>query len=265
MQQRHKDRRLYFNELADTSREFYINFVEKWIPLNAETKILEIGCGEGGNLLPFAESGCRVTGIDINEYQIENAKLFFKESKREGEFIASDFLLVPRPMTESDRFDIVLVHDVIEHIEAPNKKDFFTHLKHFMRCNAIVFFAFPAWQMPFGGHQQICVRSVPKIPFIHLLPTKLYSTLLTKAGESASTVNELISIKRSRISIEMFERLVKESGMQVQQRILWFINPHYQQKFHLRPIPEVWPFSRIWYVRNFYTTSAWYILNIKPS
>lgn len=70
MQQRHKDRRLYFNELADTSREFYINFVEKWIPLNAETKILEIGCGEGGNLLPFAESGCRVTGIDINEYQI---------------------------------------------------------------------------------------------------------------------------------------------------------------------------------------------------
>lgn len=265
MQQRHKDRRLYFNELSNTSREFYINFVEKWIPINAETKVLEIGCGEGGNLLPFAESGCMVTGIDINEYRIENAKLFFKESKWEGEFIASDFLLVPRPMTESDRFDIVLVHDVIEHIEAPNKKDFFTHLKHFLRCNAIAFFAFPAWQMPFGGHQQICVHSVSKIPFIHLLPTKLYSTLLAKAGESASTVNELMSIKRSRMSIEMFERLVKESEMQVQQRILWFINPHYQQKFHLRPIPEVWPISRIWYVRNFYTTSAWYILNIKPS
>lgn len=54
MQKRHKDRQCYFNELANTSRSFYIDYVKQFISLSPSTHILEIGCGEGGNLLPFA-------------------------------------------------------------------------------------------------------------------------------------------------------------------------------------------------------------------
>ncbi len=260
MQERHKDRRLYFKELATTSRKFYIDYVERWIPVGPKTKVLEIGCGEGGNLLPFAEKGCQVTGIDINERQIENASLFFKENNQTGKFIASDFLLVPKPETEEDRFDIILIHDVIEHIEAPYKIQFIENLKQFMRHNAIVFFAFPAWQMPFGGHQQICVHPISKVPFIHLLPPKAYRYVLSKSGEAESTIEELMSIKRSQMPIERFEKLVKETNMKVLHRTFWVINPHYHEKFGLRPLREVWPFTAIWYLRNFYTTSAWFIL-----
>lgn len=260
MQQRHKDRELYFNELANTSKDFYINYLEKWIPVGTNTRILEIGCGEGGNLLPFAEKGCQVTGIDINEQQIKNAYLFFKKNGQKGTFIASDFLLVPMPTKEEDKFDIVLVHDVIEHIETPYKIQFFQHLKHFIRHDAVAFFAFPAWQMPFGGHQQICIHSVSKIPFIHLIPTKIYRFLLYKTGENESTISELMSIKRSKMPIEKFQKLIKETGMQVINRTFWVINPHYHQKFGLKPLRQVWPFTKIWYLRNFYTTSAWFIL-----
>lgn len=263
MQQRHKDRRLYFRELANTSRKFYLDYVERWVPLNANTRVLEIGCGEGGNLLPFAEKGCHVTGIDIKEGQIDNALLFFKENNQEGEFIASDFLLVPKPTTEEERYDVVLVHDVIEHIEAPYKAQFFQLLKHFMRNDAIVFFAFPAWQMPFGGHQQICVHALSKVPFIHLLPTKLYRFLLTKTGQAEPIIEDLLSIKRSRMPIEKFEKLVRETEMQVLDRTLWFINPHYQQKFGLHPLREIWPLNKLVWIRNFYTTSAWYLLRKK--
>lgn len=260
MQQRHKDRRLYFKELANTSRDFYIDYVEKWIPVDKETKVLEIGCGEGGNILPFAEKGCQVKGIDINERQIANAWQFFKENNQQGEFIASDFLLVPMPETEEERFDIVLVHDVIEHIEPPYKIQFLQRLKSFMRNDAIVFFAFPAWQMPFGGHQQICQHAVSKMPFIHLLPKKAYRYLLSKTGEAESTIEELMSIKRSRLPIERFERLIREAEMQVLNRTLWAINPHYHQKFGLRPLRVIWPFTKIRFLRNFYTTSVWYVL-----
>lgn len=260
MQQRHKDRRLYFKELANTSRGFYIDYVEKWIPVDGKTKVLEIGCGEGGNLLPFAERGCQVTGIDINEQQISNAWQYFKENNQNGEFIVSDFLLVPIPETDEGKFDIVLVHDVIEHIETPYKIQFLLHLKNFMLHDAIVFFAFPAWQMPFGGHQQICRHAVSKMPFIHLLPMWAYRFLLSKTGEAESTIEELMSIKRSQMPIERFEKLIRETGMQVMHRTLWAINPHYHQKFGLRPLRVVWPFTDIRFLRNFYTTSVWYVL-----
>ena len=40
-------------------------------------KVLEVGCGEGGNLLPFAKAGCRVMGVDIDAMRIEQARAFF--------------------------------------------------------------------------------------------------------------------------------------------------------------------------------------------
>ena len=43
--------------------------------------ILEIGCGDGGNLLPFAELGCSTTGVDISTGRIKDAILFFEERR----------------------------------------------------------------------------------------------------------------------------------------------------------------------------------------
>lgn len=260
MQQRHLDRKQYFQELANTSRKYYIGIVQQWIPLNNKTKVLEIGCGEGGNLLPFAELGCTVTGIDIDAKQIKNADTYFKENNHAGTFIASDFLDVPIPASEEERYDVILVHDVIEHIEPPYKLQFINLMQQFMKHDAIAFFCFPAWQMPFGGHQQICVGKISKLPYIHLLPMSSYRSLLKKAGESETKVEGLLSIKRAKTPIELFECLVKEAGLRTEKRTLWLINPHYQQKFGLHPIRECWPFSKLVWLRNFYTTSAWYIL-----
>ena len=71
-----------------------------------------------------------------------------------------------------------------------------------------------------------------------------------------------MSIKECRTSIELFERLIHQCGFSVADQKLWLINPHYKQKFHLAPrlLPHwVWKMK---YIRNFFTTSCWYILNI---
>ena len=91
MQQRHIDRYSYFNELAITSREFYIDYLEKFVAIKRGMNILEIGCGEGGNLLPFAEKECNVTGIDRSEERISQAISYFKLLGFNGRFIYSDF------------------------------------------------------------------------------------------------------------------------------------------------------------------------------
>ncbi len=261
MQKRHQDRELYFTELANTSREFYLDHVRLEKPLSPATRVLEVGCGEGGNLLPFAEAGCSVTGIDIDAPRVENARRFFEKNGREGTFVASDFMAVEPPADEAAMFDVVLVHDVIEHIEPPHKERFLSHVKRFMRPDAVAFIAFPAWQMPFGGHQQICRGKLSKLPFLHLLPAPLYRAVLIACKEPRGVVDELLSIKRARMPIGKFERLAAGEGLRVVRRNLWLINPHYKQKFGLRPRRLVCPFDRIPWLRNFYATSAWYLLS----
>lgn len=113
MQQRHLDRYAYFNDLAVTSRDFYIGYLGKFIRLYPGMKVLELGCGEGGNLLPFAEAGCEVTGIDIVKTRIEQAVEFFARKKAKGSFICSDIADVSEDI---GKFELIIIHDVIEHI-----------------------------------------------------------------------------------------------------------------------------------------------------
>lgn len=54
MQKRHTNRERYFEEQAQTTRNYYIPYIKEYTG-NLPNKVLEVGCGEGGNLLPFAE------------------------------------------------------------------------------------------------------------------------------------------------------------------------------------------------------------------
>ena len=71
---------------------------------------------------------------------------------------------------------------------------------------------------------------------------------------------ELLDIKRCGLSIETFEALLPQTGLQPFRRTLWLVNPHYQQKFGLRPrrMPR-WA-GRLKYLRNYASTSCWYLL-----
>lgn len=262
MQDRHNNRRKYFNEQANTTRDYYINYLKKHIDVSPNLRVLEIGCGEGGNLLPFAELGCYVKGIDISQTRIEQARTFFKELNVDADFLCENFISTHKPQLVEDRFDIVLIHDVIEHIEPQHKVEFIDNLKPFLRHNAVVFFGFPAWHNPFGGHQQITQGVASKLPFIHILPNPIYRGLLKLSNVPQNAIDELMSIKRSRMPIEKFEKLISTKGFSIINRLLWFINPHYKQKFGLKP-RQVWKWaSYIPYFRNYYTTSAFYLIKI---
>ena len=65
MTNRYNNRRQYFDELARTSKEYLSEYIRSYKDLSPGSHVLEIGCGEGGNLVPFAEKGCQVYGIDI--------------------------------------------------------------------------------------------------------------------------------------------------------------------------------------------------------
>lgn len=256
MQERQKDRTRYFRELAETSERYFMPYIGRFRPIEPGLRVLEIGCGDGGNLLPFARHGCRVLGVDMAASRIDVARAQFQAAGAEGEFIASDIF----KLTEfRHRFDLILCHDVIEHIG--DKALFLRNIKDYLAPDGLLFMSFPAWQMPFGGHQQICrSRVLSHLPWFHLLPSWLYKSLLQSFGETAGVVDELLSIKQTRCPIETFERHARNERFVAIDRLLWFINPHYRVKFGLRP-RRLWSLpGRIPYVRNFYTTSCFYML-----
>lgn len=156
-------------------------------------------------------------------------------------------------------FDLIICHDVLEHIE--NKSFFISSLKRFLAPRGVVFISFPAWQMPFGGHQQICRgKFLSHLPWFHLLPKILYESLLKLGREKEDTIKELLSIKKTKCPIELFEKLI-EKKFRVLDRTLFFINPHYEVKFKLRPRLLHPTIGKIPYIRNFFTTSCFYLLS----
>lgn len=259
MQERHKNRNIYFKELSITSKDYFIPYIRQWHPIEAGTNVLEIGCGDGGNLLPFSEMGCHTIGVDIAASRIEDAKVFFKEAHAESIFIAQDIFLL-KELEQS--FDIIICHDVFEHL--PNKELFLSNLSKYLKPQGVIFMSFPAWQMPFGGHQQICKsKALSHLPFVHLLPTPVYRWLLKAFGEDDRCIQELLSIKQTRVSIELFERLANQTTLDIRDRVLWFINPHYKIKFGLSPRRLCKAIACIPFVRNFFSTSCFYILKEK--
>ena len=259
MQRRHLDRLAYFGEEVATSQAFYLPYVRSFVGSLESLDIIEIGCGEGGNLLPFFRSGARVTGVDLSEKKIALAKRYFRLNKAQGVFLTDDFLNCP---LDCGGFDVVICHDVIEHISPSNKLPFMQRLGALLKeRSGVAFIGFPAWQMPFGGHQQMCDHPIiSHLPWIHLLPKQVYRGLLSLAGEREGTIRELLEIKESGVSVESFLRLCEESKLEILDSRLWFINPHYQVKFGLVPIELCSFVSGMPYVRNFLSTSCFFVL-----
>lgn len=208
-------------------------------------------------MLPFAELGCKTIGVDLSETRINDAKSFFQERGVKGSFIWDNIFNID---SFSEKFDIIICHDVFEHIY--DKDLFLKQLKKYITDDGIIFMSFPAWQMPFGGHQQICKsRILSHLPFIHLLPNILYKCILNIFGENKDCINELLGIKKTRLSIEAFESLLKKGKIQIIDKQLYFINPHYEIKFNLHPRKLYNFMGKIPGIRNFFTTSCFYILS----
>lgn len=257
MQERYSDRHLYSREQAYTTQKYVIPFIEKHHAVDATMSILEIGCGEGGNIRPFLDMGCQVTGIDINETQINNAREIYAAHpyKHNLTLISEDIYKVA---DLNHTFDIIVIRDVIEHI--PNQERFLPFIKRFLNPGGVIFIAFPPWQNPFGGHQQACDNKyLSHLPWVHLLPRSLYKKVLECGNVPPKS---LLEIKETGISLERFLSIVRKEKFTISEEILYFINPNYEIKFKLRP-RKLWKLLNIPYIRNFYTTCGYYLLKLK--
>ena len=259
MQHRHVDRQQYFDEQVESAGKFLLPYIRAAAPsLKKSSRVLEIGCGEGGNLVPFLELGCECYGIEFYEESYHNAITFHaKLSDNQHLHLINDDVYDVTYQDLGGKFDVVFLRDVLEHI--PAQEVFMQHLKQFLQPDGVVFFAFPPWRMPFGGHQQICKhRFLSKLPYFHILPAKIYERILNMCGENPKG---LLEIKRTGMSINRFKRIIRKENYTIIKHTHWFINPNYEVKFGLKPqkLPKI---LQIPFLQDFYTTAVYYLCGL---
>jgi SAM-dependent methyltransferase len=260
MNERHFNREKYFQEQSYTTEKYVIPYINEILPISSDLAIAEIGCGEGGNLKPFLDIGCKVTGIDLAENKISNANKFFDNhpEKRNLTLIAENIYKInPEKLLP---FDLIIMRDTLEHIH--DQYSFLEHIKKFIKPYGKIFFAFPPWLMPFGGHQQMCDNTfLNHLPYFHLFPNTLYIAILKLFGESEAKVNGLLEVKDTGISISKFKKILNKRNYKIDKETYYLINPNYEIKFKLKPrkLPEV---LNIPYLKDILTTTYYCIVSL---
>jgi SAM-dependent methyltransferase len=255
----HLDSKVRYDQQVDNSLSYVLPFIEKTKPVAKGTTVMEVGTAEGGVLIPFIERGCYCVGVDLVPTRIELANEYNAKEIAEGkvEFICENIYEETFLNRFRNFFDVIILKDVIEHV--PEQEKFIPYLKNFLKPGGQIFFGFPPWYMPFGGHQQVCRNKwASKLPYYHILPTPIYRALLKMAGEHPNSIKELIEVKETQITIERFERIIKKSGLKVLNKQHYLINPIYKFKFGLKPRKQWVPITWIPYFRDFVTTCVYY-------
>ncbi len=257
----HKSYDIRFQQQVDNARNYLIPFIEESFPLTPGIRVMEIGCGEGGVLRPFVEKGAQCLGVDLSASRIERAKERMQPEIAAGKasFLAQNVYDGSFLETYRQGFDLILLKDTIEHI--PQQEKFIPYLNNFLKPEGRIFFGFPPWRMPFGGHQQICEsKLLGYLPYFHLLPMGVYQGILRLAGEPERTRQELREIKETGISLYRFEKIIKQSQFVIENQRLFLLNPIYQYKFGVKPIVQAPWLAAIPHLRDSLTTAGWYII-----
>lgn len=260
----HKDLQTYFNYQYRTSAEYIIPFVESYLNFNQQLNILEIGCAEAGVLKAFTEKNHLCFGVELDENRTKNAMKMMEAEYNSGKikFLSKNIYDIDLEKDIGHRFDLIILKDVIEHIHDQDK--FMGIIGSFLKPGGKIFYSFPPWQMPFGGHQQICQNKFASVfPYYHLLPKPLYRLMLKTFGESQGLIDALLEIKETGISIERFEKINQKRGFKIVRRDFFLTNPIYKYKFNLKVRKQFAFISALPFIRNFFTTCAYYLVEQK--
>lgn len=260
MQDIHKDKDRYFEIQYLNSQTSILPFIQEYFHPEPGKRVLEIGSAEGGVLKAFVEKGCTCVGVELSPGRVELAKGYQADAIDQGRlnFMSEDIHEV-HPEDLGGAFDLIILKDVIEHIHDQDR--FMKRVSAFLKSDGIIFFGFPSWRMPYGGHQQIAKSKIASaLPYYHLLPMPVYKGILSTLGERDKVIADLVEIKETGISTARFERLCDVHNLGILKRQKYFIAPIYEYKFGLKPKKLPGLLGSIPFFNDFITFQSYYVV-----
>jgi 2-polyprenyl-3-methyl-5-hydroxy-6-metoxy-1,4-benzoquinol methylase len=256
----HQDRNKYFKYQKETTKNYIIPYIQSHCPITDQINVLEIGCGEGGVLQAFLDYDSKCYGVELNREKYDMASNLMSRFIEKGRLILIHKNIYDESFKKSFqfKFQIIILKDVVEHI--PDQKKLMAYLHTFLKPGGVIFISFPPWQMPFGGHQQMCRSFLKKTPWFHLLPMPIFKTILSLIKEPALVTNSLIANKKTGISVERFEKILKMHHYKILKKTFYLFNPIYKYKFNLEPREQFPIIKNLIYIRNYVTTAMYYLI-----
>lgn len=239
--------------------KYVIPFIEERFKITEGMRVLDIGAGEGGVLKAFVDKGCTGVAVEFDTARVENGRIWLQDEiqKRVLSFVTKD-MYQTSPEELGGSFDIIVLKDVIEHIHDQQKMIGWLH--QFIKPGGVIFLGFPPWQMPYGGHQQMGVKKLARTPWLHLFPAGMYRGLLRTFREPPQNIDMLMEVKETGLSIERFEKIVRNTDWKIMHRKHYLLNPIYTWKFGWKPIRQSSLVRGIPYFRNYLTTCVYYLI-----
>ena len=206
----------------------------KALPMNAA--VCEIGCGEGGVLLAFAERGTSYAlGTDIMGLLLEQVSAPIAEQLGlTVEYAGHDVINDEIPEPWQERFDVVLMRDVIEHLDDAGAA--LRNIARIMKPGGVILITFPPYTSAYGGHQQLLGTTMGNLPFVHMLPHVWFNKIVAK-GDPMNT-EEVRRLHEIRCSAKGIERAAANAGFENVDERFFGLRPVFRWKYD-RKIPTL--------------------------
>jgi SAM-dependent methyltransferase len=208
-------------------------------------------------LQAFRESGLvqGAIGIELSS-EIVSASPFVSDDRFRLE--VADVMAVGERQYE---FDLVLLHDVLEHI--PEYPEALAAVATSLARGGHVFVSFPPYFSSFGGHQQLAGGLARKLPFVHYLPARLFFRVAAPGEQEYMTAEgarqDMLSVRRTRLTLSAAESAFASVGLEVAERELFLVRPEHTVRYGLRA-RRVRALGRLPGLREVAVNGAFYLL-----
>ncbi len=242
-----------------TQREI-LPFLARTGTLPRGGRLLEVGAGEGGCLAALTEA-TRLPG-DALELSASRAALAERLNEalthRPMRIVVGDIADAACLNALTPPYSLVLLRDVIEHVEALPSA--LSHCHELLGPRGAVLFTFPPYFSPYGAHQQILTRAVLRLPWLQLLPffVKMVGRLEPNAGKR----EEIEGLARCRLTISRFGAALRATAFETAATRYFLIRPAFRYRYGL-PVLSATGVGRIPGVRELLVTGAWVLLRRK--
>jgi SAM-dependent methyltransferase len=246
----------YWNYMYDLGHNFIVPYLTEKGIFEKGYNVAEVGSAEGGVLASFIDAGAtKCLGTDIAEVRLEKGRYIAGIGGIEAKYFSHDIVNEEPSAEWQNDYDLVLLRDVIEHLD--DTAAALKNIRMMMKPGGKLFVTFPPFHSPYGGHQHTVKSTGGKLPYIHLLPKKIFNKLIEKGQKP--DIAEANRIYRIRLTIPKFEKAAKEAGLSVVLKECYFLRPVFKMKFGL-PTVKMNHLSKIPFIRKFLTLEASYIL-----